>query len=146
MTPLRSFAARLLLLAAICLGGLDAGGALAQEPRATAAQAAALAWLAITDRGDADASWAAAGKKFQSSIDAAKWRETLKTARGPFGETLRRAAISTKIETNPSSAPEGEYASIIFETSFENAPRAGESLTLEREADGTWRVVGYVIR
>jgi hypothetical protein len=146
MTSLRSVAARSLLLAAISLVGFVAGGALAQDPRASAAQTAALAWLAMTDRGDVDASWAAAGKKFQASIDVAKWRDALEKARGPFGKTLSRAAISTKLETKPSGAPEGEYASIIFETSFENATRAGESLTLEREADGTWRVIGYVIR
>ena len=144
MIPLRSFAARLLLLATIGLG--LAGGAFAQDPRGSAAQAAARAWLEMTDRGDAEASWAAAGKKFQASIDAAKWAEALASARGPFGRTLSRTALSTKMEANPPGAPEGEYATIIFETSFENAPRAGESLSLEHEADGTWRVIGYVIR
>jgi len=144
MNPVRSFAARLLLLAAICLG--LAGGAFAQDPRGNAAQAAARAWLEIADRGDAEASWAAAGKKFQASIDAPKWNEALAGARGPFGKTLSRTALSTKLETNPAGAPEGEYATIIFETSFENAPRAAESVSLEHEADGTWRVIGYVIR
>jgi hypothetical protein len=146
MTPLRSIAARLLLLAAICLGGLGAVGAFAQDPRTTAAQAAARAWLATTDSGDADASWTAAGKKFQASIDAAGWREALAKVRRPFGKTLSRAATSTKLETKPPAELSGEYAVIIFETNFEKVTRAGESVTLEREADGTWRVIGYVIR
>jgi hypothetical protein len=146
MTPLRPIVARLLLLAAICLGALVAGSALAQDPRATAAQAVAREWLAMSDSGDAEASWTAAGKKFQASIDVAGWREALAKARAPFGKTLSRAATSTKLETNPPGAPEGEYAVIVYETSFENATGTGESLTLQREADGTWRVIGYVIR
>ena len=142
----RSIAGRLLLLAAILVGGLWAGGALAQDPRATAAQSAAVAWLALVDTGEADASWAAAGQKFRAALDLAKWHEALEKARAPFGKTLSRAAISTRIEINPKDAPEGEYAAILFDSSFENAARAGESVTMERESDGTWRVIGYVIR
>ena len=146
MRARRSIVACLLLLAAILFGGLGAGGALAQDPRATAAQSAAVAWLALVDDGEADASWAAAGQKFRAALTLEKWREALLKARTPFGKTLSRAAISTKIETNPKDAPEGEYAALIFDTSFENAARAGESVTMEHESDGNWRVIGYVIR
>ena len=143
----RSIAARLLLLAAILFGGLGADAALAQDPRATAAQSAALGWLALTDNGEADASWAAAGQKFRASFDdLAKWREALAKARAPYGKTLSRAAISTRIETNPKDSPEGEYAAVVFDTSFEKAARAGELVTMEHESDGNWRVIGYVIR
>ena len=145
-TSVRPMAARVLLLAAICFGGFAPESTLAQDPRASEAQAAARAWLAITDSGDADASWAAAGKRFQAAIDQAGWRQALAQARGPFGKTLSRAATSTRLETNPPGLPEGEYAVIIFDTSFEKATRAGESVTLDREPDGKWRVIGYVIR
>ena len=146
MTSLRPTAARLLLLAAICFGGLGVGGALAQDPRASAAQAAARAWLALADSGNADASWAAAGKRFRAAMDAAVWRDALAKARGPFGKTLSRTAASTRLKTNPRGLPDGEYATIVFDTSFANATHTGESVTLQREADGEWRVIGYVIR
>ena len=142
----RSIAARLLLLAAILVGSLGAGGALGQDPRANAAQSAAVAWLALTDNGEADASWAAAGQKFRDVLTLEKWREALEKARGPFGKTLSRAAISNRIEINPKDAPEGEYAAIVFDSSFQNAARAGESVTMEHESDGNWRVIGYTIR
>ena len=41
---------------------------------------------------------------------------------------------------------EGEYASLVFRTSFANQADARETVTLERESDGAWRVVGYFIR
>ena len=146
MSAARPIAARLLLLAAACLGGLAAGGALAQDPRATAAQAAARAWLATTDRGDADASWAAAGKKFQTALDAAGWRAALAQERGPFGATQSRAIVATKFQTTFPKGPDGEYALILFDTSFAKKTTARESVTLEREPDGNWRVIGYFLR
>ena len=48
------------LLAALCLACV-ASVALAQDPNVIAAQAAARQWLAFVDRGDAQASWGAAG-------------------------------------------------------------------------------------
>ena len=138
----RSIAARVLFAAML----VCAAGALAQDPRATAAQSAALAWLSLTDDGEADASWAAAGRQFRQTMDLEKWHESLDQARKPYGKMLTRTALSTRIEINPKDAPEGEYAAVVFETSFEKAARAGESLTLEHESDGAWRVIGYIIR
>jgi hypothetical protein len=146
MISVRRIAARWLLLAAICFGSLAATEALAQDPRATAAQAAARAWLELTDSGDAEASWAASGKKFQSAINAAGWREALAKARAPFGKAVSRTAAGTRFDTKFPNGPDGEYALIVFDTTFEHATGAHESVTLEREADGTWRVIGYLIR
>ena len=58
------------LLAALCLTCV-AGVALAQDPNVIAAQTAARQWLAFVDRGDAQTSWGAAGKKFQSANSVA---------------------------------------------------------------------------
>jgi len=55
-------------LLALCLAWLVVGAALAQDPKASAAQAAARDWLALVDRSDAQASWNAASKKFQEAM------------------------------------------------------------------------------
>ena len=52
----------------MCLAWLATDVAVAQDSRATAAQAAARDWLVLTDRGDAQASWDAAGKKFRAAL------------------------------------------------------------------------------
>ena len=40
----------------------------------------------------------------------------------------------------------GDYAVIVFRTAFEKKVSVAETLTMEREPDGKWRVIGYSIR
>jgi Protein of unknown function (DUF4019) len=35
---------------------------------------------------------------------------------------------------------------VLFRTAFEKKTDAAETVTLEREPDGKWRVIGYTIR
>jgi hypothetical protein len=41
--------------------------------------------------------------------------------------------------------PEGEYVLILYNTSFEHKKVAIETVLLELEKDGHWRVAGYSI-
>jgi Protein of unknown function (DUF4019) len=132
-------------VALIGLAWLVAGIAVAQDPKATAAQAAARDWLALADRADAQASWNAAGKKFQAAMPADGWGKALKRAREPLGPVKSRATFMTSFKTSFQNTPEGEYALIVYVTNFTNKVRGQETLTLERESDGKWRVVGYSI-
>ena len=119
----------------------------AQDPRASAAQGAARQFLALTDRGDAKASWQSAGKQFQNGITSIRWAIALDKVRTPVGEVVDRALLSTEfLRTFPGAASEGDYVIVQYRTSFAKLTGARESLTLEREADGAWRVIGYVIR
>jgi hypothetical protein len=137
---------RLLLFVAVCLAALAAAGAQAQDPRATAAQNAARTWLALTDKGDSVASWAAASKKFQEQLDEPGWRAALAQAREPLGDPLNRTARATRFDTKLPGGPDGEYAQILFETEYSKGSKVRETVTLEREPDGVWRVMGYLIR
>jgi Protein of unknown function (DUF4019) len=57
------------------------------------------------------------------------------------------ALLSTTFKTNfAGAAAEGDYALLLYRTSFANRTDARETVTLEREPDGTWRVIGYFIR
>lgn len=137
---------RVFLFAIACLAALTAASAHAQDPKASAAQTAARAWLVLTDKGDADASRAAAGRKFQEQLDEGGWRQALANVRGPLGEPLNRTARATRFDTKFPGAPDGEYAQVLFETEYSNGSRVRETVTLEREPDGVWRVIGYLIR
>jgi hypothetical protein len=126
---------------------LGANAALAQDPRTTAVQQAARAFLALTDRDDGMASWQLAGKQFQNAITDVRWTEALHGVRVPLGSVVERALLSTKFTTNfAGAAAEGDYALLLFRTSFDNRTDARETVTLERESDGAWRVIGYFIR
>jgi hypothetical protein len=133
---------RRLLLAALSLTCV-VGVALAQDPNVIAAQTAARQWLAFVDRGDAQTSWGAAGKKFQSANSVAVWADGLKKARARLGIVTRRTAGPTRFQTTLPGSPDGEYAQLLFSTSFANKSNGRETLTMEREADGKWRVIGY---
>jgi len=140
---LRTRCAFALLGAALLLTGF----ANAQDPRASTAQSVARQFLALTDRGDAKASWQASGKQFQNGITEVRWTNALAQVRAPVGEVVDRALLSTEfLRTFPGAASEGDYVIIQYRSSFAKLTGARESLTLEREADGAWRVIGYVIR
>lgn len=136
----------LLVILACCLSATGSGSALAQDPRATAAQKEARSWLALTDRGDALASWSATGKQFQNAISADKWADSLKQVRPPLGALVERTLLSTQFTTSFQGAPDGDYVLLVFRSSFAKKIDSGETVTLEHEADGAWRVIGYLIR
>lgn len=117
----------------------------AQNPNTSAAQAAARDWLTLTDRGDAQASWSAAGKKFQTAVPPAAWADALQKQRAPLGAVDNRAVATTGFQNTFRGVSDGEYALILFVTSFAGRPLGRETVTLEREGDGKWRVIGYDI-
>ena len=112
-----------LTLALACFGGV----AFSQDPAATTAQRVAREWLALTDAGNAAASWDAA-------------------ARHPLGALTQRSVLSTEFTTSFPGAPDSKYAIVLFRSAFAKKADAVETVTLERESDDAWRVVGYVIR
>lgn len=140
------FAPRRRVLALLYLAWLAADAALAQDPRATAAQAAARDWLALTDRGDALASWNAASKKFRAALPLPGWIAALRKERAPLGALRSRTAVKASFQNSLPGIPNGDYARVAYATSFAKRTQGHESLTLEHDADGKWRVVGYFVR
>jgi hypothetical protein len=120
--------------------------AIAQDPKASAAQRAAREWLAYSDALDGAASWERAGTKFKDAMPVDRWTEALHKQREPRGKTERRTVMSTEFPRQIPGHEEGDYALIVFRTVFEKRADSEESLTLQREGDGVWRVVGYYIR
>jgi len=118
----------------------------AQDPRATVVAAAARDWLALVDRGDAKAARDRAAVKFRESAPEDRWAKALAVQRGPRGPVVQRTLARTRFEKSFPGAPEGEYAVLAFRTAFEKEAGGTETVTLEREPDGIWRVVGYTIR
>jgi Protein of unknown function (DUF4019) len=117
----------------------------AQDPRGTLVQKTARDWLAVADRGDANASWNAAGKQFQNAITVERWAEGFKRKRLPLGAVVGRTTLSTEFTHTFAGAPDGDYAIVLFRTNFANKIDGAETVTLQREPDGNWRVIGYSI-
>lgn len=110
------------------------------------ALAAADRWLALIDRGDAEASWSAASNLLRSAIDEARWSEALRRAQGPIGRPRSREVERLRYATELPGAPDGEYVVVEYATEFERKRNGSELVTLMREPDGVWRVAGYYVR
>lgn len=134
----------LLGVAAGIAAGVVALPLAAQDARGAAAQSAAREWLLLTDPLDGAASWSAAGAKFRNASPVEGWSGALKRVRGPLGTVETRAVDSTRFAKSLPGFPDGDYAVVVFRSSFANKAVARETLTLEREGD-IWRVVGYLI-
>lgn len=140
--PVRALCA----LAMLGIGLIYAGELPAQDPRASLVQESARAWLAVTDRGDGGKSWNDAGKRFRNAITAERWAQSLRKVRSPLGTTSQRAVLATQFNKSIPGLPDGEYAIVVFRTTFARKMDARETMTLEHESDGAWRVIGYLIR
>lgn len=118
----------------------------AQNGQAQAAQKSALAWLALVDQGDYEASWKESGAYFQGAMAAKEWSRLISGVRGPLGKVLSRKLASSEVRQTMPGAPDGQYYVLVFKSSFENKKTAEESVTLILEPKRGWRVVGYVIK
>ena len=136
---------RLLRAAATMTLAAVASALAAQDARSFGAQSAARKWLALTDQLDAAKSWDAADDKFRKSMAQDKWTAVLKRIRAPLGPIVQRAAISTRFEKSMKGFPPGDYALVVFRSAFAKKTDSKETVTLDRDSDGTWRVVGYAI-
>lgn len=68
---------------------------------------------------------------------------TTTTSIGPL--TSRSLAVEQTFNGLP-GAPPGEYVVRQYHAVYDARQAVTETLTLTREADGTWRVIGYFIR
>jgi hypothetical protein len=124
-----------------------AGNALAQDPRAAEAQKAARAWLELVDKLDANASFAAAGARFREPITSAEWADAMAKGRAPLGAVVQRAVAETAFDKAKSdNGAEFEVALVRYRTSFAKKVDISETITLEHDPNGVWRVIGYLIR
>jgi hypothetical protein len=118
----------------------------AQDAKTSAVQNAAREWLALVDALDAAASWKAAGARYRSTMTEEAWAKLLSDSRAESGPLVQRSVLATTFQDHFDSGLQGDFALVLFRTSFEKRIDGRETLTLEREADGKWRVVGYSIQ
>ena len=106
----------------------------------------AASWFALVDAGKGDASWSSAGALFRNALDPALWATQLSAAREPLGPvTSRVLAVEQQLNALP-AIPDGEYIVRQYHSVYDRSQAVVETLTLQRESDGVWRVVGYFIR
>jgi hypothetical protein len=137
----------------IVLGIILAGFMLTTAPagaqdadRVAKAEAAALAWLALTDAGDYPRSWDQAAGYFQAAVSKPTWIHAVVKVRQPLGGLISRKVRSATFTRSLPGAPDGEYVVIQYDTQFEHKDSAIETVTPLLEKDGSWKVSGYFIK
>jgi hypothetical protein len=110
------------------------------------AQVAAEQWLAETDAGNHRAAWALASPRLRGAISLEQWLGATARVLTPLGGVRAREANGSKATRSLPGAPDGDYVIFSYLTDFANKAGAIETMTLAKEADGQWRVVGYFVR
>jgi beta-lactamase regulating signal transducer with metallopeptidase domain len=124
----------------------------ADEDPGTAKQDAVVAmqtWLAEIDAGDYAKSWSDSAQNFQQAVTSDGWTAALNGVRAPLGKSLARKQVSAALQIippKPGSSQGGTYVIAQFDSSFENMKYARETVTFQKEDDGSWRAAGYYIK
>lgn len=113
--------------------------------REIAAQAAGEKWLGLLDRGEYGKAWDECAQLFRQRVTREQWVDSLPSTRAPFGAMKSRKVEVAAYKTSLSGAPDGQYVTVRYRTSFEKKDGAEEVITLALE-DGVWRPTGYSIR
>lgn len=143
---MKAFGRRRMLAAAALFVVAASMPAAAQDPQSSAAVAAARDWLVLLDAHDVKRMYDTSGNRFKDGISAEKWAEVAESGRQQFGAVKRRTLVGTQSPPETPNRPKGEFMTVVFRSDFEKRDVGQESLTVEREADGKWRVIGYLMR
>ena len=115
------------------------------EPVSDQAAPRGEAWLKLIDSGKYADSWKEASAYFRARVPEKTWVSMVQGVRAPLGaRTSRKLQNLTFTKTLP-GAPDGSYAVMVFQTSFQNKASAAEQLTVMADGD-QWRAAGYFIR
>src|SRR5579864_2378420 len=112
----------------IALTGCASHSAVRAEKRAaeTDAQNAALHWLQLLDNGDYEEAFEWEAQDFRMYRTQTQFVRYMQARRAPFGRTLSRSILGAHHLEKFVGAPEGNYESVIFKTSFEKKSPTAE--------------------
>lgn len=111
-----------------------------------AAYEATKPWLAMMDAGEYEQSWEAAAPWFRDNIGSVdQWLAKAQETRKPLGALRSRELKMTTFKTNPMGAPDGEYTIVVYDARWEKGDIL-ETVSMQRQADGSWQVVGYHVK
>jgi hypothetical protein len=103
---------------------------------------AALAWVAMLDKGQYGESWEDSATLMKLTVNKDDWVRVMDKTRKPLGSVSSREVVDQRVANDPQGLPKGEYIVMFYKTAFAHKPMAYELVTLLME-DGKWRVLTY---
>lgn len=131
--------------AAPAADGASAAAVAADAAQIESARVAGTAWLALADSGDYAGAWTSAGALLRATVSEAQLVTALKAAREPLGALTQRTPETARTLISGPGMPTGQYVLFTFIPQFANKASASERMTVQRETDGRWRVIGYYV-
>lgn len=110
-----------------------------------AAREVAEKWLVLLDQKEYGKAWDECATLFQQRVTRQQWMEGMPASRGALGAVKFRRSALAAYKTSLPGAPDDEYVTLGFTTSFEKKEDAEELMTMVFEK-GTWRPTGYLIK
>ena len=116
------------------------------ESKDQAPVTAAQAWLAMVDKKQYEQSWELASTYFKSLVTKEQWVSQVAAVCNPLGDIIFRDLKINLYQKALPGAPDGEYYVLTFNTVFKNKASSVETVTVMKDNDGQWRLVGYFIK
>ncbi len=150
----RSYCALAVCLAAFLLSGMMISFVSAQSDEQDAAEKMAAdsmeSWLKTIDAGNYGQSWLDASAFFKKALTEKQWIAALEGARTPLGKCKKREQASALYQSGVplpgGKTMKGNYVIVQYHSSYDNLANAVETVTFEKEADGSWKASGYYVK
>lgn len=97
------------------------------------------------DSGSADRLWSHVSEVVQQSFDEKEFIGALYSVRRPLG-VLTSRSWKNIIKEYPAELEGGVYVTVIFDSVFAGGVVVQEQVVFRQDADGVWRISGYVLR
>jgi len=99
-------------------------------------------WLVLVDKEKYPESWQGLADLFKEHVKKEEWADDLNRSRKPLGKLLKR---ELQHETKSSEPSVGEYLIFQFKASFENRSSVVEAVSVIKENNDNWKILGYSI-
>ena len=106
------------------------------------ARTAATEWLELLDEQEYEEAYDREPARLRAGGTVRQFVRSMNAHRAPFGRSLSRKVVGTAYSHKLTGAPDADYESVLFKTSFEHKPSAAERVILVQD-HGHWRVVDY---
>jgi hypothetical protein len=101
-------------------------------------------WLTLVDDSNYADSYKQMGKFATSRITSDGWAQKVSADRVPLGAMSSRALKDVKLSKTLPGMPDGQYATVRYDSAFAHKAAAVETVVLVSDKDG-WSVIGYHI-
>lgn len=89
--------------------------------------------------------WARTTRYFKNKLPPQRWLRLYRSQRQRFGRAVDRQLAGYRFASSFEQALDGLYLHVRFATDFEARAEVTERVTMYKDYDGRWRVIGYIL-